>query len=410
METVLYVWLQEIGYKGVAIWNGIWYLKDMRNNFWYNIPDSVRHDLTLVGHWTGTGVTTFGDCSNGIRFNGNDNSRWTLVTAYFDLTRFDDATREIRERDEGHYMSNARSTMALPYNLVVYCEEKHLDGLRSMRPSYLQDRVVYRVVDFDELYFRRGKENTPNENKDPGFNFKAYREMIRSNRCGNPYYVDNRNTPSYYLLCMARYIMMKETIELNSFGSTHFGWINVCIERMGYSNLVHLDEALGLYRDKFSTCYIDYIPEALVNNVGEYFHWGRCGMCSGFFTGNAHYMWTVADLFENQFLEYLRAGYGHADEQLYSPVYFKNPELFSQYYGDYQQMITNYAWVYEAPSVPIVHFIRNSFDCRNFAKCYEACRVVWGSYCRGKCELSVNDKLWLCYYYMLSEKEVMGCR
>ena len=85
--------------------------------------------------------------------------------------------------------------------------------------------------------------------------------------------------------------MLKATIECNPFRSTHFAWINICIERMGFKNLIRLDEALHCKRDKFSTCHIHYRPKQLVNNYPEYFrHGGLCGMCSGFFTGNHEYM------------------------------------------------------------------------------------------------------------------------
>jgi hypothetical protein len=33
---------------------------------------------------------------------------------------------------------------------------------------------------------------------------------------------------------------------------------------MGFKNLIRLEEALAVNRDKFSTCYIDYIPEKLM--------------------------------------------------------------------------------------------------------------------------------------------------
>jgi hypothetical protein len=98
---------------------------------------------------------------------------------------------------------------------------------------------------------------------------------------------------------------------------------------MGFRNLIHLEEGLAVNRDKFSTCYIDYIPENLVRNMREYFRWGRCSMCSGFFTGNAEYMSRVCDLIEDKFLYYLNIGYGHADEQLFSPVYFENQNYSS---------------------------------------------------------------------------------
>ena len=130
-------------------------------------------------------------------------------------------------------------------------------------------------------------------------------------------------------------------------------------------------------------------------------------MCSGFFTGNKDYMYKVCDLIENKFLEYLKLGYGHADEQLYSPVYFENPELFEHYYGDYQQMITNYTYVYENSCPPIDNFIRNSFNNINYKKCYEACKFVFNSYCLNKCEIN-NDYLNNLYYYYMNCKKILN--
>jgi len=99
-------------------------------------------------------------------------------------------------------------------------------------------------------------------------------------------------------------------------------------------------------------------------------------MCSGFFTGNAEYMFKACDLIENKFLEYLDMGYGHADEQLFSPVYFQNKDIFEHYYGDYQQMITNYTHIHEAAEPPIYNFLRNSYSHGDLAKCKEAATIV----------------------------------
>jgi hypothetical protein len=159
---------------------------------------------------------------------------------------------------------------------------------------------------------------------------------------------------------------------------------------MGYSNLKYLDEALAVKRDKFSTCYIDYIPYELIKDVKEYFKWGRCSMCSGFFTGNKEYMYKVCGLILDKFLYYLSLGYGHADEQLYSPVYFENPDLFEHYYGDYQQMITNYKYIYEYPETILRNFINNSFKYNNFKKCIECCEFILTSLQLNKCHLNNN--------------------
>ena len=232
--------------------------------------------------------------------------------------------------------------------MVIYCDFESAEYIKQLRPPYLKDQTKYIICEFDDdIRF----------DQDPKKSFADYRNQIIENRKTHPYAFDNRNTASYYLFCMSRYWMLQQVIKLNPFNSTHFSWINFCIERMGIQNVMKLDEALYQKRDRFSTVYIDYIPESLVQNVPEYFKWGRCSMCSGFFTGNAHYMSTVCSLIIDQFLEYVNMGYGHADEQLYSPVYFKHPDLFSHYYGDYQQMITNYTFVYESAESPIYNFI-----------------------------------------------------
>ena len=387
METTFIGYLKEAGYKGFVVCDDIWYFKEMRNNFWYKLEDKYRYDLTDLGHWSGTGIVTFNPL---ITFNKYDVSNWTLVTAYFNLTKCPDASKEICERDQDYYMSHSLSTLSLPHNMIIHCDIESLGKIQDLRPAWLESKTKYIVRNFDDICF----ENNPS------ICFRDYREKIIQNRKEHPYYFDSRNTASYYLFCMARYVMLREAMEENPFGSTHFAWINFCIERMGYKNLIRLDEGLSVNRDKFSTCYIDYIPQSLVQNTAEYFKWGRCSMCSGFFTGNKEYMYKVCGLINDKFIEYLNQGYGHADEQLYSPVYFENPDLFEHYYGDYLQMITNYKYIYDAPEPPIYNFITHSFENKDYVKCFEGCEFVFRSYCLRKCKINEDFKNKLYYYYM----------
>jgi hypothetical protein len=393
-ELVFYNYLKEINYNGFVICDDVWYFKGMRDEFWYKIPYEERYDVTDIGHQSGTGIISF---NKDITFPKYDNSNWTLVTAYFNLTKYDDASKEIKERDNKYYFSHSISTLCLPYNLVIYCDEESIECIKAIRPDYLKDKTKYIVCDFDNFKYNKKEPLTDT--------FRDYRKRINKNREGNSYYgYHNRNTASYYLFCMARYIMMKETIVDNPFQSTHFAWINFCIERMGYTNLIRLDECLDVKRDKFSTCYIDYIQSELIADPQRFFKYGRCSMCSGFFTGNAEYMYKVCDLIEDKFLYYLELGYGHADEQLYSPAYFDSPELFEHYYGDYNQMITNYKYIYEAAEPPVYNFIRNSFRYKNYEKCYEACKFVFRSICLQKCEIKESFSTELHDFYMKCKK------
>jgi hypothetical protein len=393
MEYNFYLFLKENNYKGFVICDDIWYFKDMRNNFWYKIEDEYKYDISNLGHWSGTGIFTF---NSNIKIHKNDNSNWTLFTSYFNLTKCPDASEEICNRDKNYYFSHAISTLSLPYNLVIYCDADSYEQIYNLRPIYLRDKTQIIIIDFDDIKFK-------NNNVYNNLTFINCRNIIIQNRKNHPYYFDNRNTASYYLFCMSRYILMKEIIKQNPFNSTHFCWINFCIERMGYNNLKYLDEALSVNRNKFSTCYIDYIPQELVNNTNEYFQWGRCGMCSGFFTGNKEYMYNICDLIEDKFLYYLSLGYGHADEQLYSPVFFENPELFEHYYGDYNQMITNYKYIYEASENPIINFVNNSFKYNNFNKCIECCEFILISLKLNKCTIPDNYLTVLLEKYIISK-------
>jgi hypothetical protein len=176
---------------------------------------------------------------------------------------------------------------------------------------------------------------------------------------------------------MLRYVMVNMAIEQNPFQSTHFGWVNMCIERMGWKNLAALNEALGQNRNKFSTCWIDYQPQSLVINYPAYFTFGRCGMCSGFFTGRHDHFKAFNSAILQVFSECLQLGYGHADEQLYSIVYFRYPDIFEPYFGDYTEMITNYVEVRDRVTEPVRNIIQHAFQHADYAVCLKACWAVW---------------------------------
>lgn len=377
-ELELIKWLQQMNYQGIFVLDDIWYFTEMRNHLWYKLDTRHKMDVTQIGHWSGTGIVSFASGAPVTVEGSVDLSNWTLVTGYFDLLGMPDATPEIRKRTASYYLEHARSVLALDKNLVVFCDTpQRRDQILAMRPKELQDRTRVIVMSFED------------------FSLTKYRNKIIANRGRGSCARDPRNTASYYLFCMARYAMLKRAIADNPFGSTHFGWINICIERMGFKNLIHLDEALSQYRDRFSTCYIDYVPKRVVQNLAEYFgpHGckqcrNRCSMCSGFFTGNAKYMRAVCDQLEAQFVRCLNAGFGHADEQLYSLVYFEHPELFDWYIGDYSEMITNYAHVYDRADKPVVNLIRHSFEAQDWSVCTRACDILLKSHGAGKCALS----------------------
>lgn len=368
-EYEMYKRLKEKGYKGLIVFDDIWYFKGMRDNLWGKIPSEEKVDVTAIAHWSGTGVVSFvprdivWETYAGLQKIGTRSSNYTVVTAYFDLTRMSDASPSIKARPKEYYLENARATMALDQPLVVFCENDSLDALKAIRPVHLIEKTQFCVVDFETLPMT------------------TYRDQIIKNRQKNSYRGDDRNTASYYLLCMARYALLKRVMDTNPFNTTNFAWLNICIERMGYTNLVHLDQVFSTKREKVSTTYIDYIAKDALEPK-KYYEFGRCSLCSGFFTGAKPYLYEFCNRIEEKFLHYLNLGYGHADEQLYTPVYFDAPEIFDLYYGDYTSMITNYAYTYET-KMPVHYVIPKSLAAKDWRTCINACRFVWKA-CKGE--------------------------
>ena len=372
-EYEFYTWLLENNYSGFVICDDIWFYPDMQLKFWDRIPYRYKIDVTDQGHWSGTGI---------IRFQPSEiwpettyATNWTVVTGLFDLSVLPDAVDVIRERDSAHFLKYADKTLALDQNMVIFCEPKNLEMLKAKRPDYLMPRTKFITMEFSE------------------FPLYKYKEQIIENRKKHPEIDHNRCNPSYYLLCMARYAMLKKVIAENPFQSTHFAWLNICIERMGRSNIRFLPDIFKDSRDKVSTCFIDYVPYKLILDTPRYFQYGRCSLCSGFFTGRGDYMKRFCDLVEEKFLYYLKLGYGHADEQLFAPVYFENKEIFDVYYGDYSEMITNYHHVRERAFSPIQLLIRGSYSAGDYTECLRACKRVWKDYTDGYTDLSDSEIL-----------------
>ena len=377
-EHELVEWLRRHEYGGLVVLDDVWHFKPMRDRLWYRIEDRHKLDVTHVGHWSGTGIVSFGEevsCEGAHR--ATDTTNWTLVTGYFDLTARADSTAALRSRPPSYYLDDhSASVMALEQNLVVFCEPKNEAKIWELRPQRLHARTRVIAQQFDDFPLTR------------------YGDRILANRGGGPCPTDPRNTAGYYLFCVARCAMVKRAIEDNHFASSHFAWVNVCIERMGAQNLAHLTEALAQHRDKFSTCYIDYVDEKTTRSLADNFGprcRGRCTMCSGFYTGDAAHMTAVCDRVEKKFVECLDQGYGHADEQLINLVYFDAPDLFDWYLGDYQEMITNYARVYARPERPLHQVIQSSYAAKDWRVCARACGILWNSHWTGACRLADAD-------------------
>jgi len=87
----------------------------------------------------------------------------------------------------------------------------------------------------------------------------------------------------------------------------------------------------------------------------------------------------------------LEAGYGHADEQLFSMVYFDNRDIFEVYYGDYREMVTNYVEPVDRSFEPVRLLIAHSAAAGDNLVAERGCEALWNGWKKGTVEFSDNQ-------------------
>jgi hypothetical protein len=105
--------------------------------------------------------------------------------------------------------------------------------------------------------------------------------------------------------------------------------------------------------------------------------------------------------FDAKFSDFIKLSLAHNNTE------FNDVPGKEHYNGDYQQMITNYTFIYDAPEPTIQNFIARSYQNGNYVKCYEACKFVWKSYCLKKCTLNEQYLFLLYWYYMNCKKNLL---
>jgi len=243
----------------------------------------------------------------------------TVVTMFFGLRDFPDATPSIRPTE--FYLDKGRATLALPYPMVVFCDEITKPLLEPLRPAeYPTTYIVKKLTDY-EFY-------------------QTLWPVVCKNRETMPS-PDRRNTASYFLLTVFKFFGMKIAKERVS--SDHYAWID-----MGGSHVLrNFDVAarrmLDRPRPKFACCLIRYRSEQEMYPIKE--RWGlagECGIGATAFTIESAYVETVCCHMMSLLYKHIGIGVGHAEEQLMTYLWREQPDLFSLYYGDYPSILTNY--------------------------------------------------------------------
>ena len=255
-------------------------------------------------------------------------SKTTIVTFYFNLKNLRDATPSVRP--QSFYMEKGRSTLKLPYPMVIFCDEKTYDQIKQIRDEEIEDRSLTKYIVKNLIEYDFYKENW---------------DIIQQNRkhfsyCYNE---NNRNTSSYFLTCMFKVQALYIAKQRNYFDSAYYAWID-----FGGSHILrNFDECTRKIVEnpnpRVSLCYIHYRSNEELSDMRSFYaNGGHCCVAATAFTVQREYVNHFYNGIFGIFHETLANEVGHSDEQTFAYYYYKYPKQCNIYYGDFYSILTNY--------------------------------------------------------------------
>jgi len=259
----------------------------------------------------------------------------TIVTMFFNLKKLVDATESVRPPE--FYVENGKPTLDLAYPMVIFCDQE----TRPFLESYRKHPTIYIEKPLVDYEF-----------------YQTLWPIVVENRKTNPS-VDNRNTASYFLLCMFKLHALK--LAKDAFPSTHLAWIDLGASHVVRSFSSAAPAMLDRPNHRLSCCYIHYrSPDQLYPIRQRNGLAGQCGIAGTIFTVEKTYLDRVYAAMFGMMYTHISLGVGHTDEQIFVYLYDKHPEWFTLYFGDYFSCLTNYHSNVEDDWAIQNHFIDNA--------------------------------------------------
>lgn len=322
----------------------------------------------------------------------------TLTTACFDLTKFNSKSRSFSES-----INNIKSLLETPCYLVIYTDINLIDYIKKTRNNYgLEHLTLYIVKNIEELEC-----------------FK-YIDIVKKNREIYHPTKDERTCPESHLVCCSKFELVLNTIRLNPFKTSKFGWIDanvgvnfskICT---GYKNNMLLNILHKCSIDKFHLQILNvndkkYIKE---ENLKEYYNSYKWVVCGCLFITGIEIGTKILEDLNNIFIKHTLLGYGHGEEMFYIEILDKYYDNIKRSYGDYKHILNNFVTI--SIGLSYIKYIANSYMNLGYHKeCIDCCSKIIEQFENYNLEIEYNlyfDFLFLnyisLYYYDINQAKI----
>lgn len=279
----------------------------------------------------------------------------TLITACYDLHKYSPKCRTTEE-----CLNLIDPLLKIPVYLVIYGSKTTIPGIRARRGKY--DAITkYIEIELEDLW--------------------AYQFLDQVKRNREAYWPtrDERTCAESHIICCNKFDFVLETMSINPFNTTHFGWIDAYLGKANADQKTLVNPKANAHPKTQSASTtlricenytIATIPRILrtiadewkstqfhiqILNVcdkkfkdpahkREYYNQYRWVVCGGFFVTSPDAGISILSRLKEIFVETTQAGYGHGEEMFYLEVLDEYSEQIRGTYGDYGQILDNFIY------------------------------------------------------------------
>jgi hypothetical protein len=192
---------------------------------------------------------------------------------------------------------------------------------------------------------------------------------------------DERTCAESHIICCNKFDFVQETITINPFNTTHFGWIDAYLgdgknglricenyDKMVVPRILHQLTNTEKFHIQILNCTDKKYKEP--KHKREYYERYRWVVCGGFFITHPTPGTKIMTRLKEIFVETTIQGYGHGEEMFYLEVLDEFYDDIARSYGDYGQMLNNF--ITPTKNIDyIIQVIINGFKNANYEREYE---------------------------------------
>lgn len=311
----------------------------------------------------------------------------TLVTACYDLNRFNSNSRKIEE-----ILEKMNSLLETPCYLVIFTDKILYDKIHSIRSGYgLNHLTLYITKEIEEL------------------NMYKYIDIVKSNREKYHPTKDDRTCNETHIICCSKFDFVLDIIHRNPFNTSKFGWIDSNVG-VNFSKICKdYKKNMLLYvlhnsSEKFHIQILNaedkkYIKTENLKEYYENYRWVVAGCL--FITGKEVGIKILNDL-NMIVMKHTMLGYGHGEEMFYLEILEKYYDDIIKSYGEYNTIINNLINLTTGAHYIYNVVILGYLQYQQHKECVECCEKILEAFDTFVLELDYDLYVYIMFSYYIS--------